>query len=260
MKRTAINLTCSVCALAVASAVRADAFPQFDLRALSMGGTGVVTARPASAAMFNPAMLSAARGDDDFQIAFGAGVQLSDPDDLIDTADDLQDKIDGLDLQIAELEANPPVVDQTDARLGQLSTDTGALLADLDALDGSRINVGVGGNLGFGVAGQTLGFGVYSNVNVYAFFGPTLAATDRAYLASYQSAFSDSQLNATDPLITDFPGDSSVEVLAVAVHETGLGFSHWFGLGQGGLSIGIAPKKITLTSYDYFEQVRTFDS
>lgn len=261
MKPTILNGALLVALAGMSGQLYADAFPQFDMRAMGMGGTGVAVARPASAAAFNPAMLSAARGDDDFQLAFGAGVRVSDPDELIDTADELTDKIDVLDMQIQDLQNNQPTPGVEDARLGQLAEQTELLLSDLDSLNGSRISLGVGGNVGFGVAGQTLGFGVYTNVNVYAAFGPTFAETDRAYLDTYREAFADSVIDTSDPqTIGDFPGDSEIAILAVAVRETALGFSHYFAFGNGGLAVGVAPKKITVNTYDYLQTVRDFDS
>ncbi len=261
MKRNPHSLFALSAIVLASSAAWADAFPQFDIRALGMGGTGVASARPASAAAFNPAMLSASRESDAFQIAFGAGVRLGDPDELLDVVDDVQDDIDELETIVNDIEANPPLPDTNDPRLLELSQSGNTVLGELQDLDGGRIHVDAGGSIGFGVPGQTLGFGIYTQASVFALFGPNLAATDEAYLQDIFDDFADSQWNPQDDdadPTAEFPSESSVTVLAVVVRETGIGLSHSFNFG-GGLSVGITPKKLTITSYDYSDTIENFD-
>lgn len=82
------------------SSVQATPFMPMDARGLAMGNTGVASAKRAHAPAYNPSLLSKAQDDDDFAIIFPqVGVMVADEDEMIDTAQDINDYI------VPELEA-----------------------------------------------------------------------------------------------------------------------------------------------------------
>ncbi|MGB1092402.1 MAG: conjugal transfer protein TraF [Oceanobacter sp.] len=76
------------------NAAHATPFMPMDARGLAMGNTGVASARRAHAPAYNPSLLSKAEDDDDFAIILPQfGLTVADEDEMIDTAQDINDKI-----------------------------------------------------------------------------------------------------------------------------------------------------------------------
>lgn len=91
MKRTLLAVT--IATLGSAS-VQASPFLPMDARGLSMGNTGVASAKRAHAPAYNPSLLSQAEHDDDFAILFPqVGVTVADDNEVIDTFKDINDDL-----------------------------------------------------------------------------------------------------------------------------------------------------------------------
>ncbi|MCD8523098.1 MAG: conjugal transfer protein TraF [Saccharospirillaceae bacterium] len=88
----------SLLAVAIATlgiqSVQAAPFLPMDARGLAMGNTGVASAQRAHAPAYNPSLLSQASEDDDFAIIFPQlGINVADEEELVDSAQDINDEI-----------------------------------------------------------------------------------------------------------------------------------------------------------------------
>ena len=89
MSSKGVRAICLAAGLCAAGNVFALPFSSFDPRSFAMGGTGVASGTSSNAVFFNPALLAAAREDEDFSLDVPImGARFSDPDDLISAADD----------------------------------------------------------------------------------------------------------------------------------------------------------------------------
>lgn len=91
-----MNSKKSVLTICVAAAMSqtafASSFSVSDTRSMSMGGTGVSSARIGHAANFNPALLSTAKESEDFSLVFPQlNISLADDSGFVDSAEDFND-------------------------------------------------------------------------------------------------------------------------------------------------------------------------
>ncbi|NYQ85760.1 conjugal transfer protein TraF, partial [Escherichia coli] len=76
----------------------AAATSYFEARNDAMGGTGVASSHYGVAPLANPALLTKHNSNDDFSLLLpSVGAQLSDPNDIANKADDIQDDWDAFD-------------------------------------------------------------------------------------------------------------------------------------------------------------------
>ncbi len=233
----------ALAALSLASApLHAAPFAPFDVRAAGMGGTGVASAKTASASLFNPAMLSMQHADDNFQFVLGAGAGATDESEMLDTVDTMQSGIDAFNAASTDLEIYQSAVTIRDS------------LVDIN---GNSLVGDVGLGLGFGKASTDLGIGVFATTNAQIVVMPTVAAADLTYLngviADYES---DSDIDVPPGT---FPANSTVTGVVMAVAEYGASFSHQYALSAGSLAIGVTPKVVNVRTLDYTSTVDTFD-
>lgn len=220
-------------------------FAPFDVRAAGMGGTGVASAKSASAALFNPAMLSAQKEGDAFQFVLGVGASAADQAEMLDTVDELQTQI-----------------DEFDAAVGA-SDDLGAYNAvvgvrnSLAEIDGNYLIADLGTGLGVGVPGHKLGVGVFVSVKAQALVTPAVAATDYAFIDNVIADYEADGDIDTPP--GTFPGNSQVTGLAIAVAEYGVALSHRLAMGEGSLDIGVTPKAVEISTFEYTNSINNFD-
>lgn len=287
-------LAVAVTALAGCPLVQAAPYAPFDVRAAGMGGTGVASAKTASAALFNPAMLSSQVEGDRFQFVLGAGATVADEDSMFDQFDELQTTIDTMDRLIdTDLSAltlivgigyTPGTAQHT--LLNDIHTTTTDLLGQLEKINNDNLIAGMGSGIGFGVASKKVGVGVFATATGNAIVTPQIAAADTGRLADYVSvivpdpvtqqigitvaevAANSAFLNlligsgATPDTVTmeDFNPQSSANGLAVALGEYGVSFSHQFAMPDGGaLSVGITPKAIQAITFDYTANLSSFE-
>lgn len=91
MNKTLITKTLISTAVMMAFNVHA-ATSYMEARSDAMGGTGVASAHYGTAALSNPALLTNFGPTDDFSLVLpSVGVQVADPDNAVDTADDVKD-------------------------------------------------------------------------------------------------------------------------------------------------------------------------
>ncbi|MBL4584679.1 MAG: conjugal transfer protein TraF [Pseudomonadales bacterium] len=220
----------SMCVVGNVSAVP---FSPFDARAMGMGGTGVASAKSASAANFNPALLASQSDEDDFGMIFPAlGLIATDADDLIDGIDGIQDN--NLDaLSDAITASNIPAIEQA----------AGDLAAALRDINGDSIQLSLGGGASFSIPSKK--FGVALNISSFTTvaISPEISTADLAAIDSIAVGYT-GQADPTDSLT------STVNAVAVGVVEVGLTFARAFN-SAGGWAMGITPKLQQVITYDY---------
>lgn len=279
MKRIALALV--IAGLTSTTAVAAP-FAPFDVRSAAMGGAGVASAKSASAALFNPAMLSAQREEDDFQFALGVGANVVDQNDMSDSLIDIADSIDELDMALNNIENSGIMLDTYDPDLEVAADSTVRISASLRDISGGTLNIIPGAVLAFGIpSAEKVGVGIYSNVVGQASVIPMVSASDLDQLDRYAGILADGTVavsEVTDPanadlfvdttgttgnvqlVNPDFTPASEATVVAVATREVGVALAHRFELSNGAmLAAGITPKMVDLVTYDYTDDTQAFD-
>ncbi|MDF1643592.1 MAG: conjugal transfer protein TraF [Pseudomonadales bacterium] len=228
-----IARTLGLASICLAGTVAAAPFSPFDARAMSMGGTGVSSAKSASAANFNPALLATQSAEDDFGMILPAiGLLASDPDDLIDGVDEIQDQhLDALSDAITA--SNVPAAE---AAAGDLATA-------LRGIDGDNVLVSLGGGAGFSIPSKKFGMALNISLVTTVAISPAISAADLAAIDSIAAGYT-GQPDPTDNLT------STVDAVALGIAEVGISFARTFD-SLGGWALGITPKVQQITTYDY---------
>jgi hypothetical protein len=281
-------LALAIAGTTLAGTATATPYAPFDVRAAGMGGTGVASAKSASAALFNPAMLSSQVEGDKFQFVLGAGATVADEDNLFDQVDEMQTSIDtlnalinhpstttdlqGLTLNTAYAPASNEYRVMTTAAAATLD-----LATRLGKLHNDSLIAGLGTGLGFGVPGPKLGVGVFITGSANVVTTPMIAGADLGILQRFSDVLGDGQITTAElvlnsdivlPVLSNpgqidintFSPDSQVNGLAIAQIEYGVSFSHRFDLADAGaLAVGVTPKLVTVTTYDYTQGVDNFE-
>jgi len=125
MKKNLISVAVGSAALLMTSASLAVSFNSFDPKSMAMGGAGVAVANPATAPLFNPALLSVANKSDDFALELPIfGVRVFDPDDFTDAVDDFDDTVmDTLDAEISNYNGAPGASGPTVAAINSVNNE-----------------------------------------------------------------------------------------------------------------------------------------
>lgn len=268
-------------AIAAAGTATAAPYAPFDVRAAGMGGTGVASAKAASAALFNPAMLSAQDEGDSFQFVLGVGAQVADEDEMQDQFDEFDTTLTAFDNAIAAIDTSAIALgndgDPANVQLLNAGTATATLSAQLKELNGDNVNVLPGAGLGIGVPGQKIGVGVFVSGNGQLAVSPQIDGTDISRLDRYAGLLADGVITSaevtanTDLFVnngstvdftgTQFSSQSTARATGVAIAETGVAFSHRYDLASGGqLSVGLTPKAVEILTYDYVAAADNFDA
>lgn len=238
---------------ASASLTQAATYSHLSARSLAMAGTGVAVAMPSAAPLANPAMLAADHHDwsDDFGLILpSVSARLADEEETIDQVDDIQDVIDSfqeLDRSSSPEEAQQLAAELLD-RLNQFDRDT------------VRANAGLGISLAF--PSPSLAIGVFSGGSLTATVRGELDDGDRAFLQDLVNLDPSDSTDLQELVDADLDTDlnSRGRILASAMVEAGISIAHALELGNGDtLQIGVSPKYVRLTTYQYTETVSGFD-
>lgn len=270
-------LALAIAGTSLAGTAVAAPFAPFDVRAAGMGGTGVASAKSASAALFNPAMLSTQVEGDKFQFLLGVGGQLTDSGDLIDGVDDLQTTLDDFDLLIDRIDNENIAYGTYSSTLADTGSLTATLSSQFGAINGAKATVLPGAALGVGVPGKNLGVGVFVGANGLVSISPTIDSADTNRLNRYAGIMADGVVDASDYIantdlfkdpattggqveLEDFNSQSTVTAVGVIVGEVGIALSRELALENGGLlSVGVTPKMLDITTYEYTANTEGFD-
>ena len=235
-------LTAALALAMSAGSAGAASYGAFEPRSLGMGGAGVAAGTSANAVFLNPALL-AIKGRERFDLSLPIGGRMSDPNELIDAADDFSDAapISAFQSAIAQYrlvqnEANAQgVIDSGTALIGQLRN-----LSD-KSLQGEGMAA-----LVVGVPGER--FGVSAFASGYAVGGAVGRLSDGDLTAI------EAVIDAAGGLapVTDPTPDlqSSVQARFAAIGEAGVSIATRLE-AFGGISVGVTPKYVHVRTYDY---------
>lgn len=240
-------------------AAQAAPFGVFDPRSLAMGGIGVSSATSQNASFFNPALLSAAQGNDDFSLEIPIlAVRAADPDKLADDIDNLDSTGTALSNAVNQFNAA-----QNQANAQVLANALGAFNGALGTVSNKPLDAGLFVGTLVAIPSRTLGFAAH--VSARADFGVTFsyAAGDATLMSLFQAA---AQLYATsgnagdlNALVTTYGSGglvnnpnitSTMRLQGLVIEETGVSLSHRFD-SLGGMSIGVTPKSLKVSTLDY---------
>ncbi len=280
MKKNLISVAAGSAALLMTSASLAVSFNSFDPKSMAMGGAGVAVANPATAPLFNPALLSVANKSDDFALELPIfGARVFDPDDFTDAVDDFDDTVmDTLDAEISSYNGAPGTSGPTIAAIN-LVNDEILTLSDkpFQFEGGAGIVLAIPGEK-FGIAFTASGSANFSGVLNYEDGGTVTNLTDDmlALDACYAGpaldfvncvtapgAFNFVDTNPASPTFgevnftaqSDTGGDSDIQskvrVVGIVLAEAGLTISREMSMFGTEVAVGVTPKMVSVTVFDY---------
>lgn len=254
-----------VCALFASNAL-AVPYSTFDPRSFAMGGTGVASGNSANAGFMNPALLAAAKEDEDFTLeAPILGIRLADPDEMINSLDTFQtnDNSNKFSAAITAFNASKTV-----ANANAAVTVGEALVTDFTSLSNKALQGEF--DVGFVAGIPSKRYGVAVTVNAWLVGGGLLditqADTDQV---SLRLTTLKTALNSNDPPTqvaalaslsdptTTFT--SSAKVRGALLQEIGVSLSRMFNVAGHDVAFGVTPKFVKIETFDYAADVDTAD-
>jgi len=259
---------CGILFAAAAGSASAVPFNSFDPRSFGMGGTGVASGTSANAGYMNPALLAAAHEDEDFALEFPVvGGRFMDRDDLMDEIDTYQD---------TNLESNLTTAIDTfsadlanDTKAAAVATEADALWTQLNKLSNKAIQMEVSGGLVIGIPSKK--FGAALTVNGWVVGGGLLNVTsaDNALVNGIVDAGNTSSAAlAANRAINDQVVNSNevvdkltsnMSVRGAVIQEVSIALAREFNIGGHEVALGVTPKHLKVTTFDYRVGVNTAD-
>lgn len=267
-----LKLAATAALFVTSSAAMAVPFSSFDARSMAMGGVGVAVGNAATAPLFNPALLSITREDDDFALVLPTiGIRVADPDKLSDSIDKFQsgnyvtnltNSITTLNNAIATANTTPTAANITAMQVaaGTVGNTTlPAVSTQLATLNNKPITVDGGVATVVSIPGNQLGIAFYANGVVTA--GGLFQYKDKPtldnlslHISCLSTAADTTAINAcnttygggANPNFNNTTLQSSVNFRGVMLSEMGLAFSSDLGY----MTWGLTPKIVKAQLFD----------
>lgn len=246
-----LKLAATTALLLSSSAALAVPFSSFDTRSMAMGGAGVAVGGADAAPLFNPALLSVTKEEDDFAIILPTiGVRISDPESLRDSIDafDAGNYINNLQTAINNLNSSTTPANAT--IVGNRLTDVSTQLVTLSH---KPITAEVGLATVVAIPSKKYGAAFYASGTVTAggLFNyndkPTL--DNLAILANQCAASNAASCNTLKAFDTNTL-TSGIHYKGVQLVEAGFALSREFQIKEHGVSFGITPKIVKAQLFD----------
>ncbi len=266
-------------ALALTNLAQAGSFAVYDARSLGMGGTGVASALPGVASYYNPALLSAARPQDDFSLEASTYVRAADPNNVRQAFSDFSSNhISSVtnasssyntawNTLSATVNASNLSAWQTAST--NLSTALNSMLTDLNKLSNKGIVVDLNAGATMAVPSKKLGVGILAGATSNVGFSLNITSNDTSTINSFVTALNsfasvttgtvgslsctDTNIyvnsTASDCTMKDFSNSmtSGATILGSSITESGVSLSTVL----YGMAVGITTKSQTVNTYDY---------
>lgn len=255
-------------------------FNSFDPRSMAMGGAGVAVGDAKIAPFFNPALLTITSEEDDFTLALPiVGVRAYDPQDFATSLDNFQNGNYMTNLDASVNDYNAPG-GQTSANLSAISGNTSTLSTQFTTLSDKPIQAELGAAMVVGIPSKSFGAAFYANG--WGAAGGIVKYRDSQTLADLSYAMdtvASCQANPAQPVCATIPFDSritpyynagtnqvtfntnnlqsSVDIRGVALSEVGIALSREFTLADSAWGLGITPKMVSTTLFDYTADVNS---
>ncbi len=288
IKKNQFSVAMGSVALLMTTATLAVPFNSFDPKSMAMGGAGVAVANPSTASFFNPALLSIAETKDDFAIEFPVfGVRVYDPDDFADAVDDFNDTaFDDLDAAIngGSIDGVPVTGFNNDslnpASVTPVTTSINSLNTEIEKISDKPLELEGGIGLVVGIPGEKFGMALSASAS-FNFSGifeyrdkstvdsltsdmdllasclgdPVLAVSAACAADKFTFVTITGDVGSTaDPDInftTEDDIESQVQIIGVAMEEVGLSFSREMAMFGTEVAVGVTPKMVSVTIFDY---------
>lgn len=259
----------------VCGAALAVPFNSFDPRSMGMGGAGVAVGDAKMAPFFNPALLTITPDEDDFSLALPiVGARVYDPSEFSNSLDNFQqgNYINALQTSINNYNAAP-----SSAALVPVANDISTLSTQLSGLSDKPIQGELGAGLVIGIPSKSFGVAVYANG--WQAIGGVIRYKDDQTLQDFATAAGQvaacnnnaACIAALPPSVTQYFNTatgqvtfntttglaSSVDIRGVGFSEVGIAMSSEFDFAGGIWGIGITPKIIKATLFDYSADVNS---
>ena len=279
LKKNMISAGLGLSSLLVISTSFATSFNSFDPKSMAMGGAGVAVPNPGSAPFFNPALLSIADSEDDFALELPIlGGHIADSDDFIDAIDNFDDSLaDQVDFAITSYNGAPGTSAPVVSTVNNLNR---AILT----LSNKPVQFDVNAGLVVGIPSKNYGMALsitgsanfagifdYQDSTTVSNLTNDLAALDFCYtltgaaqvncIQTTAFTFVDSnpasptfgQVNFTAQSDTGASSDilSKARFVGIGFTEVGLTFSREFFVFGADWAVGLTPKFVSLTVFDY---------
>ena len=259
----------------------------FTAKNAAQGFTGVTG--DFSNVLFNPALLANHQKNDNFLTSFGAGILVSNPDEMIDTIDnaqDLMDRIDGKEISIDERDELISILDELNNNT--ISAEAGVQLFSLIPTDSLKIGISINnetkiaGQFTFDENDRTLLYDLSAVADTYEtwealskaekekFTGFDDWAKDATVLQKIWDNFDPAKKakygndikaweNAKKDAFDKNQLKSSATLVGYAVSEAALTLAQNINLSNGDLSLGANIKYQRVDVFDYMANVASFD-
>ena len=235
--------------------------PRFlDARAFAMGGVGVTAARPAAASFYNPALLAIERKEknDDFGMLLpSVAVIASDEDELIDTADEFEEKF----LIPFEDSINNFDVGDAAGSTAEVATQATRLRDELNRIDKDQATIDLGMGVSFQVPSQDVAVGVFLSGSARVTAG--LRFRDEAILNQIiNEANSPGGFVVPGDIDYDVSGNdlkSTIRAVGASTAQAGVSLAGNYEISGQSIAIGLSPKVVALRAYDHSYDVDNFD-
>lgn len=240
------KLAVSAALLLSSTVATAIPFGSFDTRSMAMGGAGVAVGGADAAPLFNPALLSVTKEEDDFALILPTvGVRLADPDDLRDSVDQTQTALDKLQTSTSNV---------TPANAANVATDIRALSGKLSIMDSKPITAEVGLATVAALPSKKLGAAFYATGTVTA--GGLFQYKDATALNTLATN-ADLCASGANPAACLAVQNFSTSTLTSGIHfkgvqlgEIGFALSHEFQISEHNVAFGITPKIVKAKLFD----------
>jgi hypothetical protein len=273
-------LPLSIVLVATGNSASADNFYPFQARAAAMGNTGVASARSSGAPFYNPSMLAKQSSEKDFEILLPIlGVIAADDDELIDSLEEIDDEgyvdnftnaVDSFNMAIEnnDLAGLPGASDATIDSL--IALDKEIVKLDESTL---RANLGAGITVAIPSKSVAMAFSATSHASISARFNYEDSQTVTKYTDGLDELTADYIANTVDPndplyadlveidpisgdlVLKDPTINSEIEAVALTLSELAISFAHEFNIAGADIALGITPKYVRVTTYDYTARV-----
>jgi len=223
-------------------------FTSFDARSFAMGGTGVASGTSSNAVFFNPALLAAASEDEDFSLDVPVmGARFSDPDDLISAADDFSQAnyVANFNNALDQETISPSPSNELALQNAAQALSDGLVTLSDKAVQFDGAVAGV-----MGIPSKNVGISVFANAYVVGGGVAHYSAADKAQLDSIiadPTAWAATNCTPT----CAYTLTSSVDGRFLMIREIGVSVAHEFSIADHTISVGVTPKLMKATSYDY---------
>ena len=241
--------------------VLAMPFGTFDPRSLAMGGTGVSSGTSANAGYYNPALLAATRNDEDFSLeAPVIGLRIADPENLEDALDTYQasDYEGKLTTATDNFNTTPSTTAANAAADALTNLDAG-----IQTLSNKPIILEANLGVAISVPNRSVGISIISNARALAGAELNYTTADSDLINAYAAeltALAIDPFTQVNPDLYDVSGNlkdlssqltSTIDVRGALIHETGISMGTMFELGRFPVALGITPKTVDVTTFDY---------